>query len=176
MLEKEACVALTWLDRNEIIDVILVNNEEKIMKSGVMDTGIADYRKIYALVRVTRPKIAPTIKFVIDWKKLNADKFKQDFKMAPWHSCNVFEEVDDNLWMNEILYKDIVKDNLPKRKVKVRSNSLPWMNSKIRKLMNQRYKQLIKANKTKNPDDRRLQKAKRRGQKRVTKTRGQILE
>ena len=81
-----------------LIDVILVNNEEKIMKSGVMDTGIADHRMIYALVKVTRPKIAPKIKFVIDWKKFNADKFKQDLKMAPWHSCNVFEEVDDNLW------------------------------------------------------------------------------
>ena len=132
-----------------LIDVIVVNNEEKIMKSGVIDTGIADHRMIYALVRVTRPKIAPMIKFASDWKKFKADNFKKDLKMAPWHSCNVIEEVDDNLWMNEMFYKDIVTDNLLEKKAKIRSYSLPWMNSKIRKLMNQRYKQLIKANKTK---------------------------
>ena len=53
-----------------------------------------------------------------------------------------------------MLYSDIVKENIPTRKAKVCSNSLPWMNSKIRKLMNQRYKKLKKANKQKNPDDR----------------------
>eukprot|EP00795_Rhopilema_esculentum_P001940 gene1940-16448_t len=88
------------------------------MKSGVIDTGIADHRMVYALVRVTRQKIAPKIILVIDWKKFKEDKFKQDIKMAPWHSCNVFEEVDDNLWMNEMLYSDIVKEIIPKRKAK----------------------------------------------------------
>ena len=71
---------------------------------------------INALVIFKKPKIAPKIKFVIDWKKFWEDEFQQDIEMAPWHSCNIFKEADDNLWMNEMLYSDIVKDNLPKGK------------------------------------------------------------
>ena len=72
---------------------------------------------------------------------------------VPWHSCNIFNDVDDNLWMVEKLYKDVVREAIPKRKAKIRSKSLPWMNSKLRKLMNQRYVLLRKANRTQESKD-----------------------
>ena len=50
--------------------------------------------------------------------------------------------------MVEELYKDVNNEYIPKRKAKIRPNSLPLMNSKIRKLMNQRYSLLRKANRT----------------------------
>ena len=55
--------------------------------------------------------------------------------------------------MMEKLYKDVSTEFLPKRKVKMRSKSLPWMNGDIRKLMNKRYKLLQQAQKTKDPED-----------------------
>ena len=57
--------------------------------------------------------------------------------------------------MFETLYNDIKHKNLKQRKAKVMTKYLPWMNSEIRKLMNKRYKQLLKAQKTKQPNDRR---------------------
>ena len=53
----------------------------------------------------------------------------------------------------EKLYKDVPTEILPKRKVKMRSKSLPWMNGDIRKLMNKRYKLLKQAQNTKDPKD-----------------------
>ena len=41
-----------------------------------------------------------------------------------------------------------MKSHLRSRVVKMRSNSLPWMNSSIRKELNKRYKLLLKAQKT----------------------------
>ena len=44
-----------------------------------------------------------------------------------------------------MLYQEIKAEFLPQRKTKIRSNSLPWMNSKIGKIMNERYKCLCMA-------------------------------
>ena len=90
---------------------------------------------------------------IIDWKKCNVRNFKEEIRLVPWHSCQVFDDVDDNYWMIEKLYEQRSKEQLPKRKAKIRTKSLPWVNSKIRKLINQRYKQLIKAQKSKDPED-----------------------
>ena len=51
----------------------------------------------------------------------------------------MFEDIDDvvNTW--ELLYKDVVKEFVTERKAKVRSNSLPWITTEIRKLLNTRY-------------------------------------
>ena len=38
-----------------------------------------------------------------------------------------------------------MNDHIPQRRVKIRSDSLPWMNSHIRKTMNKRYKILKRA-------------------------------
>ena len=55
--------------------------------------------------------------------------------------------------MIEKLYEQIKTEQLPKRKAQIRTKSLPWINSKIKKLMNQRYKQLIKAWKIEDLED-----------------------
>ena len=77
----------------------------------------------------------------------------EEIGLLPWHSCQVFDDVDDNYWMIEKLYEQIKTEQLLKQKANVRTKSLPWVNNKIRKLMNQRYKQLIKAQKSKDPED-----------------------
>ena len=52
-------------------------------------------------------------------------------------------DIDDNLWLAESVYKNVSNDFLKTREAKLRKNTLPWMNSKIRKLMNKRCKALI---------------------------------
>ena len=56
---------------------------------------------------------------------------------VPWHAYSIFEDVDDNYWIMEKLYKNVAKDFLPTRTVKVKTHSLPWVDGNIRKLMNQ---------------------------------------
>lgn len=55
--------------------------------------------------------------------------------------------------MENALYQNIKLEFLPERKVKIPSKSLPWMNGSIRKLINQRYQQLFKAQRTGSPED-----------------------
>ena len=70
------------------------------------------------------------------YKKLTENKvdFKHELKNVPWWVCSVF---DDIAWAWESMYRDVSP-----RDVKIRKFSLPWINSEIRKAMNNRYKLL----------------------------------
>ena len=62
--------------------------------------------------------------------------------------CDIFDDVDDVVSMWEGLYKSIVDSHIQERKVKVRAVSHPWINSAIRKHLNNRYKLLRSAQQT----------------------------
>ena len=51
-------------------------------------------------------------------------------------------------WCWSKIYENVVEDHIKRRKEKIRSDSLPWIDSKIRKMMNYRYKLLRKCNRT----------------------------
>ena len=77
---------------------------------------------------------------------------QQDMENAPWSVINIFDDIDDAEYAFNTLYNNIIKANIPEKKVKVRSISLPWITSDIRKLMNKRYKLLQQAKKTQSED------------------------
>ena len=63
------------------------------------------------------------------------ESLKRDTEQAPW-ICKLFDDVDDSKWCWGQLYKNILNSYETTRKVKVRSKSLPWMNTQTRKEMN----------------------------------------
>ena len=65
-----------------------------------------------------------------------------DFNKVPWHISSIFDDVNDVLWCWETLYKNTLSIHLKSRKVKIRQQSQPWMNTEIRKQLNIRYKML----------------------------------
>ena len=79
---------------------------------------------IYTVLKLTKTRVPPVIRLVIDWKNCNQDILRQQVAFIPWHDCNVFDDIDDNYWMANALYQDIKLEFLPKRKAKVCSKSL----------------------------------------------------
>jgi len=136
-----------------LIDVSITSNKSKVKLCGTFDTGIADHRLNYCVLDLFRKRSPAHLKTVIDWKNTDVERYKYNLSIVPWHVCNVFSDIDDNLWLAETLYKNVSNDFLKTRKAKLRKNTLPWMNSKIRKLMNKRYKALIKAQISRDPAD-----------------------
>ena len=131
-----------------LIDLVICSDTSKISHQGVCDLGISDHHLIYAVVNLKRKRQKPTFKTVYDYKKVDLGSLRADFAAAPWSICNVFDDLDDATWAWECLYKDIMKSHIHARRVKIRSGSLPWMNSSIRKELNKRYKLLLKAQQT----------------------------
>lgn len=92
-------------------------------------------------------------KTLIAWTNGDADISKDSLALVPWRVCSVFDNVEDNCRLAESLYKDFSSEFLKNRKAKVRGKPLPWMNSIIRKIMNKRYKMLVRAQASHNADD-----------------------
>ena len=134
-----------------LIDVILTSDTSKILSSGAFDPAISDHKLVYAIVKLQRNREKPKIKTVRNYKNIDVKSFKTTLENTPWWVSNVFEDIDDvaNSW--EVLYKGIVEEFIIERKAKIRTNSLPWITTEIRKLLNKRYRLLKKVAKNQRP-------------------------
>ncbi len=88
-------------------------------------------------------------KTINNYKNFEENKFKAEIEAAPWSVCEIFDDIDDQVWAWEHLFKNIASAHIPKRKVRTRKNSLPWLNLEIRKAQNNRCKLLKKYKKNK---------------------------
>ena len=88
---------------------------------------------------------------VRNYKSLEIDKLQKDLDEAPWHIVSAVEEIQDSVYIWETIFKEILETHIKRRKVKARSKSLHWINTKNRGAMNQKYKYLKAAQA--NPDD-----------------------
>ena len=134
-------------DTSTIIDLIITSDKSKIKSQGCYDTDISDHHIVYAILNLYKKKSWPRLIEVKNYKDLDVESLKRDNEQAPLGICKLFDDVDDSTWCWEQLYKSILNSYVSTRKVKVRSKSLPWMNTEIRKEMNKRYKLLKKAQK-----------------------------
>ena len=56
---------------------------------------------------------------------------------------NILDDIDDNCWLAGSLYKNVSNNFLKTMKARLRKKTLPWMNGKIRKMMNKGFKALL---------------------------------
>ena len=68
---------------------------------------------------------------VKDYKNLNMEKLKYDIESTPWQLMALFEDPDDVTWCWDFLLQRTLNDHIKSRKVKIKSNSNPWMNGEI---------------------------------------------
>ena len=129
------------------IDHIIVTNDfkKKVITVRAIDFGISDHHLVYCTVDLFPPRSKTTYKTVRNYRNVNVEQLKKDINSAPWHICDIFDDVDDVVFVWEHLYKNTINEHVPVRKVKVRAKSHPWMNGEIRKKLNERYKLLKKA-------------------------------
>ena len=128
-----------------IIDLIFTSNISKVKVAGAHNLGISDHHLVYATINLHRQKSKPIIKEVKDYKNMNLEKLRLDLEGAPWHICQLFDNIDDATWAWEYMFKDIMNEHIRTRKAKVCTNGLRWMNANIRKEMNRRYTLLKQA-------------------------------
>ena len=125
-----------------LIDLIIVspNLQASNVLAGSIDLGISDHHLIYAAFSIKRSHLKPKFITVRNYKDLDNVKLQRDLEEAPWHIVSAVEDVEDSVYLWETMFKDIIESNIKRRNVKVRHKSLPWINTEIRKAMNQRYK------------------------------------
>ena len=124
-----------------------------VKNSGVAHLGISDHSLVYIESNIKKDIETPEIRNVEDFKKVNLEELRTVIKQAPWSVCSAFQEVDYRAFAWNKLYNEVINEFVPARKVKTKKTGLPWMNGKLRKLMNKRLKTLQKYSKTKDKDD-----------------------
>ena len=131
-----------------LIDHVLASDCSKLLSSGTYDPCLSDHRLIFAVMKLKRQRKSPTFKTVKNYKNVDWKKVQTEMLETPWWVTSTFDDVDDSYWAWKSLYNQILSNHVKERKVKVRAESHPWMNSDIRKQMNHRYKLLVLAQKT----------------------------
>ena len=64
---------------------------------------------------------------------------------AQWHIIGALEDIDDSVFLWDSIFKFALDSHIKRRTLKIRDKSLPWINSEIRKAINQCQKYLRKA-------------------------------
>lgn len=95
-----------------------------------------DHCLIFTVVKFKREKVPPKIIITRNYKQVDTKALQQNMENVPWSVINIFDDTDDAEYVFNTLYNNIIKAHILERKVKVRSNSLPWITLDIRKLMN----------------------------------------
>lgn len=135
-----------------LIDLIIVSKADKISTAGVSHLGISDHSLVYAnlqMRKITNPQVTKTIN---NYKNFNQTKFRNDIECAPWSVCEIFDDIEDQVWAWQCLYREIASDHISTRLVRKRVNKLPWINNEIKREQNNRYRllKLYKDNKDAN--------------------------
>lgn len=124
----------------------------KITSSGTFDCGISDHHIMYATTNIYLHRRNAS-KTITVYKLENPEALKKDFECIPWHFLDIFDDVDDTAYLWQTLYCETIKNHLKVQKLKKRVENKPWINKQIRKELNKRYKLLLKAKRTTDPNN-----------------------
>ena len=99
-----------------LIDLIITSKNAHgplIKTPGCYDPCISDHHLIYAVLNVKKPKRQPKVISVS--KCYNEAAMLNDFNMAPWQICTIFDDIDDIQWCWEKLYTQTLADHVKNR-------------------------------------------------------------
>ena len=129
-------------DSKSLIDLIVTSQPAKVQTSGSTDLGISDHHFIFSVFEGARSNPKPLVISTKKYKKMeksNLTKILSMFLGILWVCLMIVTS------SGTTTYNDIIDHHLPSRKAKIRSKSLPWTDSSIRKGMNDRFKLLNEA-------------------------------
>ena len=124
-------------DSSSLIDLIISSVPSKISGHGACNPGISDHHLVYATVNLRGISEKPKSRIVRDFKRVDIKLF--NLNLLLFHGLSV-------ITLMILMY--IIDQHIPLRMAKVRSKSLPWMTSSLRKELNKRHNLLLKAQKT----------------------------
>ena len=132
-------------DNPTLIDVTLVSNPRRYIGNLNASFGLSDHHNIIgAATRRFTPKQQPRKIFCRSYEHFNECEVTNDIATAPYHVAYIFDDVDDTAWFHASLIKDIIDSHAPVKTKIIRKESVPFMNSKLRKAQ---YKRNMTRNK-----------------------------
>ena len=121
------------------IDLIFVNNEHHIVKSGVVPVTLSDHYLVFCILKAgVTNKAKPRIIEYCSYKNFGVNKFNNDLRNVPWHVTDNENNVDNALLTWNNMFSEVAEDHAPTKRRRVKGMPIPWMNSKICETMRER--------------------------------------
>ena len=122
-----------------LIDLIFVNNEHRIVKSGVIPFPLSDHLLVFCILKAGfHTKTQPRMFEYRSYKNFDATLFNEDLGNVPWHVVENENNIDDALMTWNKLFSEVADDHAPMKRRPVKGTPLPWMNRKISDSMRER--------------------------------------
>jgi hypothetical protein len=83
------------------------------LTSGVFDAQISDHVLVYTILRLTTPRLNSQKVCTRSYKNFDKYSFQRDLQNALFHIMDIFDEVDDKVYVLDTLYSDIVNEHVP---------------------------------------------------------------
>lgn len=96
-----------------LLDLIFMNNKKRILSSGVVDVQISDHFLVYAVLRASALRSCSRRICFRSLKTFNQDLFLRDLYSTHFHIMDIFDDIDDKLYVFESLYLDILDEHAP---------------------------------------------------------------
>lgn len=127
-----------------IIDLLFVNNSNRITSSGVISTSLSDHNLIFCIIKSGVPKAPPRIIEGRSYRNYNKDSFLEDLRNIDWNSATENNDVDLAIHSWTDSFTSIADIHAPTKKFRVKGIQTPWMNPDLSKAMSNRdyYHQL----------------------------------
>lgn len=132
------------------IDLVLTNEPNKIVKSGVVHLGFSDHSLIYTIRKITVPKqVNHKYSTTRSFKRFNLNQFLDDLKQINWNSLDNLNNAND-MWSTwKQMFLSIIDKHAPLKTKRIKGKKCPWLTPLVRRhliLRDTLKKQFVKTN------------------------------
>ena len=128
-----------------LLEVILVSNPKRYAGTVNCDCPVNDVHNCIGVATKRHNRLYhPRKIYYRSYKYFDDEKFADDITSAPFHVAEIFDDVDDMSSYVSTLLGNIIDSHAPLKCKNIKYNSVPFMNSQLRKAM---YKRNMARNK-----------------------------
>ena len=121
-----------------LLDVILVNNDQRIIDSGVFPISLSDHYLVYCVLKFGVTKSPPKTIEYRSYKNFNTNSFIVDLNNVPWHVTESADNIDDAVFIWNKLFSEVANSHALVKRCRVKRLPVNWMNNKINEAMKDR--------------------------------------
>ena len=135
-----------------LLDVLLSNRPELFQYSGNYHPCLSDHVLIYVALKQKINMNKPKIINFRSFKNFDSELFTRHLDMAPWHIIQLFDEVDDQVHVWNLIMNDVLNDLAPVKKMRVCDKDVPYMTPEWKSAIRAKRKANAKYLKNKTPE------------------------
>ena len=109
------------------IDLVVVNNTQRIVESGVIHSTISDHSIVYCTMKSGVPKHLPKTTEYRSYRKYDKSSFIKDLKETDWNMVDLNGDVDPAVEMWNTPFTDVANRHAPIKKTRIKGAKTPSM-------------------------------------------------